>query len=316
MGTKKVGSDAQYARRAGRGLGVILGLLLAGSASASATEPQIAGYCWYIQENSILYTSAIFRADKADRDDWDRQWRNHLIRSEVKYFGGSNCRAWRGGADAVATAIEEDAKVPSHIQRVVKLDWVPDDTIGGSNGQSSERPSLASHEAVAPTKTPAASKVRVKTAGLTPTLRLSPEVAARNEAAAAEYRRKLAEREQSIALAKSEHDRNLAKHAESVAKAAAEKREYERQLAANAAQTASAQLEYKKALAKPAGVNAVYRGFGGPTCEIARNSAVRGSGTDSGTQFAEVTQDLSRAPGHCVVQGWWWSTTRTGSSRQ
>ena len=66
----------------------------------------------------------------------------------------------------------------------------------------------------------------------------------------------------------------------------------------------------------PAGVNAVYRGFNGPTCEIARNSAVRGSGTDKGSQFKEVTYVLSEKPRQCIVQGWAWTTSKTGSSRQ
>ena len=90
-------------------------------------------------------------------------------------------------------------------------------------------------------------------------------------------------------------------------------------MAVNAAQVAAseaAQLEYRKAAAKPAGVNAVYRGFTGPTCEIARRSATHGSGTSAGTRFAEVTQDLSGMPKLCVVQGWSWNTSRTGSSRQ
>lgn len=146
-------------------------------------------------------------------------------------------------------------------------------------------------------------------------MRLSPEVAARNQAAAEEYRRKMEEHEG----IKAEHARKLASHEQSKAAAAAQRREHERQKAAHAAEVAAnqaAQLEYRKLAAKPTGVNAVYRGFPGPTCEIARRSAIYGSSTNRGTRFAEVTQDLSRMPQVCIVQGWWWNTSRTGSLRQ
>lgn len=146
-------------------------------------------------------------------------------------------------------------------------------------------------------------------------MRLSPEVIARNRAAEEEYRRKSDEHGRTMA----EHNRKLAKHEQSVAQAAAEKRAHEQRLAANAAEVASHQaalLELRKLAVKPPGVNAVYRGFVGSTCEIARRSAILGSGTSKGTRFAEVTQDLSGMPRTCIVQGWWWSTTRTGSSRQ
>jgi peptide methionine sulfoxide reductase MsrA len=146
-------------------------------------------------------------------------------------------------------------------------------------------------------------------------LRLSPEVAARNQAAAEQYRREM----EAYAKAQSEHARKIAQHMDNTRTAAQARQEHERQLAVNAAQVAAnqaAQEEYKKALAKPAGVNSVYRGFNGPTCEIARNSAVRGSGTDKGSQFKEVTYVLSDNPRQCIVQGWSWTTRKTGSSRQ
>ena len=147
------------------------------------------------------------------------------------------------------------------------------------------------------------------------TIRLTPQVAARNQAAAEEYRRKSEQHSDTMA----EHARTLARHEESIKKAAAEKREHERQLAANAVRLAdheAALLEHRKAVAKPVGVTATYRGFSGPTCEIARRSALFGSGSSKGTQFAEVTQDLSGMPRQCIVQGWSWSTSKTGSSRQ
>lgn len=147
------------------------------------------------------------------------------------------------------------------------------------------------------------------------TLNLSPEVAARNQAAAEQYQRQM----DAHARAQAEHTRQLAEHAENTRIAAAAKQEHARQLALNAAQVAAneaAHLEHRKAAAKPAGVNSVYRGFNGPTCDFARNSAVRGSGTDQGSQFKEVTFVLSESPRQCIVQGWSWTTSKTGSSRQ
>ncbi|MCY7271804.1 MAG: hypothetical protein LH485_07130, partial [Sphingomonas bacterium] len=155
----------------------------------------------------------------------------------------------------------------------------------------------------------------VEVQGPNGSMRLSPEVAARNKAAADEYRRKM---EEHVSM-KADHARKLALHEQSKAAATAQKREHERQLAASAAQDSAhkaALLEHRKAAAKPPGVNAVYRGFNGTTCENARRSALFGSGTSKGTQFAEVTQDLSNMPRSCIVQGWWWNTSRTGSSRQ
>jgi hypothetical protein len=49
---------------------------------------------------------------------------------------------------------------------------------------------------------------------------------------------------------------------------------------------------------------------------MARISAVRGSGTDQGSQFKEVTFVLSDNGRQCIVQGWSWTTSKTGSSRQ
>lgn len=84
----------------------------------------------------------------------------------------------------------------------------------------------------------------VEVPGPNGTMRLSPEVVARNEAAAADHRRKLDEREQAVARAKSDHDRELARHAQSVATAAAEQRDYEQRVAANAAAHKAAMDSY------------------------------------------------------------------------
>lgn len=205
--------------------------------------------------------------------------------------------AWTGGRPAAANG---------------RIEKKPDTRVGGIY-ITGGKPTSAGR--ASPNSGSAAPKY-VEVAGTDGTIaRLSPEVAARNKAAADEYRRKMDEH----ANATANHERKLALHQQSIASAAAEKREHARRLAANAAEVATHQaalLEHRKMAAKPAGVNAVYRGFNGPTCEIARRSALFGSGTSKGTQFAEVTQDLSGMPRTCIVQGWWWNTSRTGSSRQ
>ena len=77
----------------------------------------------------------------------------------------------------------------------------------------------------------------------------------------------------------------------------------------------AAALEYRKQVAKPYGVpNPVYRGFNGNDCAAARSSAIKGAGTDSGTQFKEVESET--VGGGCIVRGWWWSTQVGGASRQ
>ena len=93
---------------------------------------------------------------------------------------------------------------------------------------------------------PAASRKYVEVPGPNGVMRLSPEVAARNKAAAEEYQRKIKEHSEAVALAKANNERRaaehataLARHAESVAETAAEMREYERKLAANAAEIAA-----------------------------------------------------------------------------
>lgn len=131
-------------------------------------------------------------------------------------------------------------------------------------------------------------------------------------AAKAEYERTLAANDAEYKRAQLETERKKAEQRETAKRALAE---YQRQLQAHDIAVRNQQLEYQKMAAKPADApNAVYRGFTGPDCAFARRSATNGAGTSSGTRFKEVSSDTSS--GHCVVQGWWWNTSTTGSSRQ
>ena len=129
--------------------------------------------------------------------------------------------------------------------------------------------------------------------------------------AMAEYNAKLEARQKQV----EDYERAQAE----VARKKAEQRlAAERALAEHQTQVAAAdaaQLEYKKQLARPAGVaNAVYRGFSGADCDTARRSALLGTGTSSGTKFVEV--EAEPVGSQCMVRGWWWDTSTTGSSRQ
>lgn len=91
----------------------------------------------------------------------------------------------------------------------------------------------------------------VEVQGPNGSMRLSPEVAARNNAAAEDYSRKMEEH----ARAKAEHERKLALHQQSQVNAAAEKRAYEQKLAMNEAEVAAhtaAMDQYKTATTAPA----------------------------------------------------------------
>lgn len=75
----------------------------------------------------------------------------------------------------------------------------------------------------------------VEVAGPNGPIRLSPEVAARNQAAADDYRRKMEEH----ARAKAEHDQRLAQHRQNTGTAAAAEEEHKREVAAAAERVAA-----------------------------------------------------------------------------
>lgn len=82
----------------------------------------------------------------------------------------------------------------------------------------------------------------VEVPGPNGTMRLSPAVAARNQAAAEEYSRKMQEHSDAVARAEAAHAESLARQAESVAKAAAAQQEFEQRVAV-------AKREYEQRLA-------------------------------------------------------------------
>lgn len=297
------------------------GLAVVGTAAAAAEEPRYTYCTAQIQGKPEIpdqwnttypafYSGILEFAGRADVTATQRQFAASVgaPRADCDHFYNAGTRL----ADARENLANHLAKYAAWH---VNTGWT------GSNAPLASAPPTAPAKNAVNTAKPAATdkpatpfiEVTDKDSGKT--LNLSPEVAARNQAAADRYQREM----EAHAKAQADHSRKLAQHAENTRNAAAAKQEHERQLALNAAQVAANQAaheEHRKAAAKPAGVNSVYRGFSGPTCEIARNSAVRGSGTDKGSQFKEVTFVLSEKPRQCIVQGWSWTTSKTGSSRQ
>ena len=242
-------------------LGIAFIAAFVGSSGRAVTsEEGIAGYCLYFHENSIYYRTPVFRAAKFNRHRFVEDWKHHLYENGVNYYVGVTCRAWPGGADGVASAQEAAATPPEFTQRIVDMDWIPEDAVRASGGGSAPFPRSATGGAAkakaAPVepapyesaRAPAAPKY-VEVAGPDgKTIRLSPEVAERNKAAAEEYRRKMEEHAQ----AKADHDRRLAEHQQNAANAAAAKQAHERVLAAKAAEVAAhkaAMDDYNKKLA-------------------------------------------------------------------
>lgn len=140
----------------------------------------------------------------------------------------------------------------------------------------------------------------------------------RNRAAQAQYEADLAEQQRKVAEFKRLTEEMERKKAAQQAAAQQALGNHARDMDAHAQQVRqadAANLEYRKQVAKPAGApNAVYRGFVGRDCAAARLSATNGAGTDSGTHFVEVENEM--VGGGCTVRGWHWSTQKGGSSRQ
>lgn len=113
------------------------------------------------------------------------------------------------------------------------------------------KPEIARETRPGQSKPAPAAPEYVEVAGPNGTQRLSPEVAARNRAAADEYRRKLEEH----AAAKADHDRKLALHQQSQANAALAKAEHDREVAAAAERVAAHRVALAEHARKVAGAS-------------------------------------------------------------
>ena len=139
------------------------------------------------------------------------------------------------------------------------------------------------------------------------------EADAKFEADIAEYKKKLAEQQKQVDDFKHAQDEVARRKQEMKLAAEQASADYQKQLEAHAQTVRNQQLEYQKEIAKPAGVpNAVYRGFWGPDCDVARRSATMGAGTSTTTRFKEVTNETGS--NGCTVQGWWWNVAGGGTA--
>ena len=191
--------------------------VLSTTANAATQGTPIIGFCSYLHENVTNYKSSVFQTNRADRDGWESDWQNYLIKSGIKFFGGAQCFGWKNST--IAFVEGERAKATPYIQNSF-LDYVPDDTT--PYGRATRQPVPHTGKAVAGSasgiehqqSTPTPKYIEV--AGPNGIIRLSPEVAARNNAAAEEYRRKM----EAHARDKADHNRKLTEFEQSRANAA------------------------------------------------------------------------------------------------
>ena len=240
----------------GHGIIVLGAFLFAPSAIAQDNGEVSIGFATYVEpgldeprwvicysadlDAKLLYVGSIIatRYRNTVNNNGDLRWREKLKEKynvEKGLYGGCNVEKTAANADwRYNEFVKPD---PNHPYQLFLVDWQmkPPAAKGGSRGAgTSSRPGKA-----ATTPEPARPKY-VEVAGPNGPIRLSPEVAARNQAAADEYRRKMDEH----ARAKAEHERKLALHQQNQANAAAEQQAYRREVAAAAERVAA----YKVAL--------------------------------------------------------------------
>lgn len=201
---------------------------------------------------SIIATSYRDTADNNGNVRWREKLKEQFNLDETLY-GGCNIEKtasdanWRYG---VFTEFH-----PSHPKELILVDWQmkPPAAKGGSKRAAKPSgPAKTSATPLSENTEPAPPNYVEVTDSDGKTVRLSPEVAARNKAAAEEYRRKVEAQQRATA----EHDRKIAENAavaqENAAKAAAAKKAHDLQLAASAAEAAAhkaAMDNYNKKLA-------------------------------------------------------------------
>lgn len=192
--------------------------------------------------------------DTADNNG-NVRWREKLkaqFNLDKSLYGG--CNVEKSAADAQWRYGEFIKFHPSHPKELFLVDWQmkPPAAKGRSNDAGlPARPGKAVAKPI-DSKPAVESPKYVEVSGPDGIIRLSPEVAERNQAAAEKYRRELEAHERAKADAKAAHDRKLAAHQENGAKAAAAMQAHEQKLAANAAEVAAhkaAMTDYKKKLA-------------------------------------------------------------------
>ena len=216
-----------------------------GFANDSPTPPDEPRWvvCFSTDEDTATkYVGSIIRTryrDTADNNG-NVRWREKLKEQynlDKSLMGGCNVEKsassaqWRHGDFMTIN--------PRFPRTLVQVDWQMKPPAAKGKFKTANAPSRPGKAASKPAaSTPAPAKY-VEVAGPNGPIRLSPEVAARNQAASDDYRRKMEEH----ARAKAEHDQrvaqNLAQHRQNTATAAAAEEEHKREVAAAAERVAA-----------------------------------------------------------------------------
>lgn len=209
----------------------IMAALIGAAFAASGANAQDQQYLTCSTQNGTgpnltVYVSEVFRYEVALVDQATSDFKSYLTgRYGFKTY--ANCPAFL----TADQAIKHFEYVQSHAlkskARVSVERWAPAGASSAEVKAASPKPSPQS-TASAPTVTNASPQKYVEVDGPNGKMRLSPEVAARNQAAAEEYRRKT----EAHARDKAEHDRKMAEYQDSIARAGRTLRDHEVQLRA------------------------------------------------------------------------------------
>ncbi len=264
-----MGADVKFGAVFGIGATILGGLLLISPAAAQDDGKLSIGFATSVKVDPdeprwVVCYSVDFGAKKnyvgsiipttyrntADNNGTIR-WREKLkeqFNLDKSLYGG--CNVETSAADAQWRYGEFTKFYPSHPKELILVDWQmspPAKTTKSKDAGAPARPVKTAASPAAATPVVAPPKY-VEVAGPNGTIRLSPEVLARNQAAADQYRRDMEAHERAKAALMAEQDQRLALHQINADKAAAAKAQHDREVAAAAERVAA----HKLALAEPA----------------------------------------------------------------
>lgn len=215
----------------GKCLRKILAALIGAAFAASGANAQDQQYLTCSTQNGsgpnlTVHVSEVFRYDITHIDQATSAFKSYLT-GRYGFQTYANCPAFPTAAEAVKHFEYVQSYALKNKARVSIERWAPSGASSADVVDASPEPSRQS-TASAPTVTNAPPRKYVEVDGPNGKMRLSPEVAARNQAAAEEYRRKT----EAHARDKAEHDRKMAEYQDSIARAGRTLRDHEVQLRA------------------------------------------------------------------------------------
>lgn len=277
----------------------------------------VASRLFTVGEEAIYEGRGVFTHDKIV--DWEAQFpppKNNVrpigsykLSNLVGQFhqlaatrGDSNANCWVTTERARAALWYADLDAHGQVDVISIQDWRPSgvrfSSVSDWAGRIVEQGSALAAASAATTKVSGASDMPTRPK------KSNAEADAEYAAAMEVYNRQLAEQQAAVAEFEQKQKRLAeTKVAQSMAVTEASS-DYQKRLADHDAQVQAQQLEYKKQVARPAGIaNAVYRGFGGASCDAAQRAA---KGSSGGSNFVPVA--TKRSAGTCTVEGWWWNS--------